>query len=149
MFVARGVGVKPKKDSSEGAFLVSVQIKNKSKIDFEIEKPDPKKVVVDFWKVRKVAEQEHSNMKLEMIEQSVTVPTMKEIGTAASSPIVVSVPSAVLTKDVNIGDELVLHVPKAEKPDKKKKPKNPPKAKGTSSAGKIFISSLLLLLALI
>ena len=36
-----------------------------------------------------------------------------------------------------------------EKPDKKKKPKNPPKAKGTSSAGKIFISSLLLLLALI
>ena len=42
-----------------GAFLVSVQIKNKSKTDFEIEKPDLKKVVMDFWKVRKVAEQEH------------------------------------------------------------------------------------------
>ena len=59
-------------------------------------------------------------MKIAMVEQNVTVPTMKDIGVTASNLIVVSVPSAVLTKDVQVGDELVLHVPKAEKPDKKR-----------------------------
>ena len=87
---------------------------------FEIDKPDQKKVSVDFWKVRKVSDEENSNMKIEMVEQNVSVPTMKDIGVVASIPIVVSVPSAVLTKDVQVGDELVLHVPKAEKPDKKR-----------------------------
>ena len=100
--------------------IVTIQIKNQSAVYFEIDKPDQKKVSIEFWKVRKVSDEENSNMKIEMIEQNVSVPTMKDVGVAASSPIVVSVPSAVLTKDVQVGDELVLHVPKAEKPDKKR-----------------------------
>ena len=120
VFVAWGAGVKPKKETSEEALLASIQIKNKNTVYFEIDKPDQKKVSVDFWKVRKVSDEENSNMKIEMVEQKVFVPTMKDVGVAASVPIVVSVPSAVLTKDVQVGDELVLHVPKAGKPDKKR-----------------------------
>ena len=105
---------------------------------FEIDKPDQKKVSIDFWKVRKVSDEENSNMKIAMVEQNVTVPTIKEVGAAASIPIVVSVPSAVLTKDVQVGDELVLHVPRAEKPDKKRtlNVASKPKAKAKISASK-------------
>lgn len=138
VFVAWGAGVKPKKETSEEALLAFIQIKNKATVYFEIDKPDQKKVSIDFWKVRKVSDEENSNMKIAMVEQNVTVPTIKEVGVAASIPIVVSVPSAVLTKDVQVGDELVLHVPRAEKPDKKRtlNVASKPKAKAKISASK-------------
>ena len=45
---------------------------------------------------------------------------MKLFGVLKSAEMIVTVPSAVLTKDVNVGDELVLYVPKKVQPEKRK-----------------------------
>lgn len=48
---------------------------------------------------------------------------MKLFGVLKSAEMIVTVPSAVLTKDVNVGDELVLYVPKKEKKEQPEKRK--------------------------
>ena len=59
-------------------------------------------------------------MSIEMVVQKVPMPSVRLFGVLKSAEMIVTVPSAVLTKDVNVGDELVLYVPKKEQPEKRK-----------------------------
>ena len=91
---------------------------------FILDKPDNKQTSIDFWKMRRVHDEEHANMKISMVEQKVmspAMPSLKDEGITSSN--LVAVPTAVLTRDVKRGDELVLFVSKA-KQEEKKRPQN-------------------------
>ena len=114
--VAWPPGLKPFKEGTDEPCIVTVDNQHK----YTTDKPDPKKYSIDFWKLRKVHEKEHSNMELEMIEQKVPLPSIRSEDVASTCPSIVQVPSAKLTRDVHKGDELVLFLPKANQPDKKR-----------------------------
>ena len=120
VFVAWGHDLKPPKGGSDDPCAVTVNDNRK----FILDKPDNKQTSIDFWKVRRVHVEEHANMKISMVDQKVMSPAMpsyKDEGITSSN--LVAVPTAVLTRDVKRGDELVLFVPKA-KQEEKKRPQN-------------------------
>ena len=57
-------------------------------------------------------------MKIEMVDRNVSLPSIAryEVTTQTS----VSIPTAVITKDVAVGDELILHVPVQKKESAKR-----------------------------
>jgi hypothetical protein len=117
VLVAYSNSVKKPKEEHDSTLEYNVQLNDD--ITFQMVKPDPKKFDVPYWRVRRVDDETHSNMVIELINRNVSVPIIK--GVSVASPTIVKVPSAVLKKDVRPGDELVLYVPPKPKTVKEKR----------------------------
>ena len=103
------------------------------KYKFRMDKPDGRRhVLVDYWRVKRTGDEKHANMKVEMIERTIPLPNIARFD--VTSPMSVSVPSLVVTKAIQKGEELVAHVPVKKKDVAKRtfvevKPKVEPKSK--------------------
>ena len=75
---------------------------------FDLEKPNPAKHIVDFWKCRKVSEEQHANMTIDCLSLSVPLP---KISATSKRSLVVKIPIAVVSRTMRKGDELVIFVP--------------------------------------
>ena len=99
-----------KDDGGDNSNVVTVGGKYK----FQMDKPDMKKhLLVEFWRVGRTDSEKYANMKIEMIDRNVPVPSIARY--EVTTPTSVSIPSAVVTKNVKVGDELILHVPVQKK----------------------------------
>ena len=87
----------------------SVAILNE-KYKYQMVRTDPKShTLVEIWEVIRVDSEKNANMKIEMITQKIPLPKIATYG--VTSPMSLSVASAVLTKDVAMGEELLLYAP--------------------------------------
>ena len=116
-FLPWAVGLKARKDGLEHGICVLVFTPGGGKLVFEMDKPDPTKGDCHVWRLRKTSEEEHCNMKMEMMDLRVPVLKLQCAAVTAGfvKSILVQVPRAVLTRNVKQGDELVLHVPSKPK----------------------------------
>ena len=82
-------------------------------VDFNVEKPDMSLLhMIEFWRMRRVSEQDHANMVISMVEVEYLLP--KRVYGLPKS-VIVKVPTAVPCKKIKKGDELVLHIPAKQK----------------------------------
>ena len=68
---------------------------------------DPLSQTLEFWRVRRTSEKDHSNMVIKMIDVECRLPTVPGL----PQSVVVRVPTAVPAKKLKKGEELVLHIP--------------------------------------
>ena len=107
VFVAWTHNVKLVKMDDESSVNVAI-IDGKYK--FQMTKPEPNHhPLVEFWRVNRVDSEKNANMKIEMITRTIPLPKITRYD--VTSPMSVSVASAVLTKDIAKGDELLLYAP--------------------------------------
>ena len=86
---------------------------------FNIEKPDMEMLqVLDFWRMRRSPEKDHSNMELSMVEVTCPLPKLAK---GFPKSVVVQVPTAIPFTTIAPGDELVLHAPVKQKEAKVEK----------------------------
>ena len=91
-----------------------------TKLIFSLDKPKQKDCQngceIEFWKLRKVSEEKQSNMILTTVDINVMLP---KIGKYTKTVIVI-LPVAHITSNVNEFDELVSYATAKEKPNKRK-----------------------------
>ena len=98
---------------------IHMTVETNPSVVFNIEKPDMDMLqVLEFWRMRRSPETDHSNMEISMVE--VTCPLPK-LGRGAPKSVVVKVPTAVPFKRIAPEDELVLYIPAKQKEQKVEK----------------------------
>ena len=68
---------------------------------------DPPSLTLEFWRARRTSEKDHSNMVIKMTDVECRLPTVPGL----PQSVVVRIPTAVTSKKLRKGDELVLHIP--------------------------------------
>ena len=107
--------VKKGKDTSQ----IHLTVGANPPVDFNVEKPDMDMPhVLEFWRMRRSPERDHSNMEISMVDVVCPLP---KVGKGVPKSVVVKVPTAVPFTKIQPGDELVLHLPAKQKTEKVEK----------------------------